>query len=446
MRYAKKTRKAGDSVAQTNEDKLTAPFGLLGRTLGHSWSPQIHERLGSVPYALIELEPNELEPFVCSSESSWQGLNVTIPYKRDAARLADEVSDNVKRLGVANTLIRRSDGTIFADNTDLAGFAWMLERFCAQKLGATATAVLGGQEVLVLGSGGASQAVRAALIDVGATPVIVSRKGPETYEGLTARHPHAALVVNATPVGMYPNCPATPLSQEDLANLRELKGVVDVVYNPLRTGLCLAAEQLGLPYESGLGMLVAQARASSELFQGRPLADDLVATIRDDLVRSMANVILIGMPGAGKTSCGKRLAKLIGRSFVDMDHVIEADCGRSPADIISEDGEAAFRSIETRVTAAYASRSGLVIACGGGVVTRPENYAILHQNGTIVLIDRPLDQLRTEGRPISQKHGVEALAAQRMGLYRSWADLILPCTGSADGDALAVRDKLGLTS
>ena len=218
--------------------------------------------------------------------------------------------------------------------------------------------------------------------------------------------------------------------------------MLDVVYNPRRTGICLAAERLGIPSESGLAMLVAQAFFASELFQGRKLDEALVDKIEQDILAETQNVILIGMPGSGKSSCGRALARLLGRPFVDVDDAIAAESGRSAAEIIRSEGEGAFRAIETRVTGGYAARSGLVIACGGGVVTRPENYDLLHQNGTIVLLDRPLEELSSRGRPVSQAKGVARLAAERMGLYRAWADITLTCTGSAEGDALAVRRLL----
>lgn len=421
-----------------------APFGLVGHPLGHSWSPQIHARLGSVPYELHDLEPDEVAPFLRGG--AWRGLNVTIPYKRRAAELADARSPRVERLGVANTLVRREDGTILAENTDVLGFAWMLARFCRRELGCSARETLGGREVLVLGSGGASHAVRAALEDaeVGARAVVVSRKGPETYEGLAERHGDAALLVNTTPVGMFPNCPASPLDDATLAGLTGLRGVLDVVYNPTRTGICLAAERLGLPSESGLAMLVAQALFSSELFQGHSLDDALVDGIEAELRGLTQNVVLIGMPGAGKTSCGRALARRLARPFADVDDTIRAEQGHSAAEIIREDGEDAFRAIEHDVTARLGARSGLVIACGGGVVERAENYDALHQNGRIVLLDRPLEELSASGRPVSQDRGVERLAAERMGRYRAWADVTLRCTGSAESDAAALAGLLGL--
>lgn len=425
------------------KDLDAAPFGLVGRTLGHSWSRQIHERLGSAPYALHELEPDEVAPFV--RDGAWRGLNVTIPYKRRAAELADERSPRVERLGAANTLVRREDGSILAENTDVLGFFWMLARFCRRELGSSVSEALGSRKALVLGSGGASQAVRLALEEyAGMDVVTVSRSGKETYEGLARRHDDAALVVNTTPVGMFPNCPASPLDEETLSALTGLVAVLDVVYNPRRTGLLLAAERLGLPAESGLAMLVAQALYASELFQGRDLDDSLVAEVEGQIRAQTENVVLIGMPGAGKSSCGRALARLLGRPFVDVDEAIALECGRSAAQIIREDGEEAFRAVETEVTGRYAARSGLVLACGGGVVTREENRDLIRQNARVVFLDRPIAELSDDGRPMSQTKGVERLAAERMDAYRSWADVTLPCTGSPAGDAELARRLLVL--
>ena len=422
----------------TQTDK--APFGLLGRTLGHSWSPWIHNLLGSAPYALFEREPEEVANFI--RHGTWRGINVTIPYKRNAFELADETSDRAARLGVANTLVRRSDGTVFADNTDVGGFSWMLNRFCRRTMEASAKEALDGAPVLVLGSGGASRAVQAALAECGARASVVSRKGSDNYTNLIERHGDARLVVNTTPVGMYPACPASPLTTEQLSALGHLGGVLDVVYNPARTGLCLAAEGLGIPYESGLAMLVSQAKQSSELFQGIGIDDGEVARIEADLRAQMLNIIIIGMPGVGKTSTGAALAHRLNRPFIDMDDAFELEHGIGAADYIRQKGEPAFRDAETIVLSSYASRSGLVIACGGGVVERPENYRLLHQNGTIVMLDRPIENLSTFGRPVSQAEGVAAIAHRRMGLYRRWADLIVPCTGTPSGDAAEICSKL----
>ncbi len=417
-------------------------FGLLGRTLGHSWSPRIHAMLGSAPYELVELEPDELAPFV--REGSWRGLNVTIPYKKAVVPLADEASERVRRLGAANTLVRRADGSIFADNTDVLGFSWQLECFCEQHLDRSAQEALAHKSVLVLGSGGASKAVSMVLADLDARVVVISRQGPEDYASITRRHAGASLVVNTTPVGMYPACPASPIPGRTLSCLRQLQGVIDVVYNPMRTGLCLEAEKLGIPSASGLSMLVGQALRSSELFQSRTLDSALVQVIEGEIRRETTNVALIGMPGAGKTSSGRLLAQLTSRTFVDLDDAFQASYGISPADCILQQGEHEFRRLETAVLATYGMRSGMVIACGGGVVMRPENYDLLHQNSTIIMLDRKLSELSDHNRPVSQAKGIERLARERMDLYRSWADHIVSCTGSAAGDATEIRAILGL--
>lgn len=419
----------------------TAPFGLLGRKLAHSWSPRIHTALGSAPYGLFEREPDEVADFV--RNGSWRGINATIPYKRLAAELADERSPRVERLGVANTLVRREDGTIYADNTDVLGFAWMLERLTRRELGLSPTQAFGGRKALVLGSGGASQAVQAALEDVCARVVVISRTGDETYATLTERHADARLLVNTTPVGMYPHCPASPVPEEQLRQLTGLAAIVDVVYNPERTGLCLAAERLGIPCASGLPMLVSQALYASELFQGTSLDHDAVEGIEASIRLTTRNVIFIGMPGCGKTGAGKRLARMVGRPFVDLDDCFVVDHGLTPADCILIHGEDTFRTLESQTAASFGARSGLVIACGGGIVMRPANYDVLHQNGTIVFLDRPLEELSSSNRPLSQAKGIERLARERMGLYRSWADIELACTGSAQGDADAFFGLLG---
>ncbi len=417
------------------------PFGLLGRKLGHSWSRPIHEQLGSAPYRHIELEPDQVAPFI--EAGGWQGLNVTIPYKIEAARLADERSPRVEALGAANTLVRRADGRVFAENTDVLGFSWMLGRFCEREIGSDTAKSLGGKKALVLGSGGASQAIQASLAETGAEVVVVSRSGADNYGNLIERHADAALIVNTTPVGMYPDCPATPIAEEDLARMPGLLAVLDVVYNPRRTGICLAAEHIGIPSESGLAMLVAQAFFASELFQAKKLDERLIEGIEATIYRQTQNIVLIGMPGAGKTTTGRRLAHRLGRPFVDVDEAVAQKCGRSAASIIETDGEDAFRRIETEVTGECCACSGLVVACGGGVVTRPENLDLLRQNGTVVMIDRPLSELSSSGRPMSRAKGIKRLADERMDAYRSWSDVRIACSGSAEGDAAQILETLG---
>lgn len=415
-------------------------YGVLGQVLAHSWSPEIHAALASYEYKKYELQPEELKSFI--EEGSWSGLNVTIPYKKEVIKWASEVGEEAKRLGAANTLTRKADGTFKADNTDLFGFSYMLRRFAKRHY--QSTNALKGMEALVLGSGGAAQAIVAALEDEGAKPHVISRSGADTYENVLERHADAELIVNTTPVGMYPNCPASPLSLETMRALPKLKGVLDAIYNPERTGIMLNAEKLQIPAESGLVMLVAQAFRSSEIWQNKTLDPAVIDEIEAKLLSTMRNIVIIGMPGSGKTSSGRELAALTGRTHIDLDKAFNEHYKRSAAEVIQEDGEDAFRAMETAIAKDYCSRSGLVISCGGGIVTRPENYDLLHQNATIVMIDRPITELSSKGRPLSKSKGVEKLAEERMGLYRAWADYIQPCTGSAHGDALEIAQQLGL--
>lgn len=384
--------------------------GLLGRKLSHSYSPQIHEKLADYSYTLFEKEPEEVRDFLLGGP--WDTLNVTIPYKKDAFACCSELSDEAKRTGSVNTLVRLPGGGIYGANTDVYGFQYtLLEVFGNED-------ELRGKKALIFGNGGAAPSVREALESFGLQVTIISRTGEDNYTNLT-RHKDAKILVNATPVGMYPE---NGKAVVDLSGFPEAEAVFDLIYNPARTSLLLQAEALGIPCRNGLTMLVAQAKKSAEIFLGKELPDALIPEIRGALSKELQNLILIGMPGSGKTTVGKALSEALQRPFADSDEEIEKRSGRTPERIIEEDGEEVFRKIETEVLTELGKRSGLVIATGGGVVTRKENHPLLHQNGRIVWLTRPIDKLSTEGRPLSKKTPLAELYRVREPLYRAFSD------------------------
>ena len=384
--------------------------GLLGEKLGHSYSPQIHSYLADYSYDLVEVAPEKLGEFLNSNSLS--GFNVTIPYKKAVIPYCAQLSSQAAELGSVNTVIRLPDGTLYGDNTDYYGFYKMLERSQLN---------IKGKKVLVLGSGGASVTVRAVLSHAQANVVTISRSGADNYTNLHL-HRDAAVIVNTTPVGMYPNTGISPI---DLALFPQLEGVLDVVYNPARTQLLLDAENLGLKTENGLYMLVSQAKKAAELFTGTEIADWKIDSIYKNLSAQMENIVLVGMPGCGKTSIANALGALTGREVVDTDAEIVKLAGRPIPEIFAQDGEEVFRQLETQVLRAFGHRSGLILSTGGGCVTQERNYPILHQNGRLYWILRQLEALPIDGRPISIVQSRESLYARREPMYRRFADHIV---------------------
>lgn len=401
--------------------------GLLGRKLGHSYSPQIHALMGSYSYKLFEKEPVEVADFVKNGD--FTGINVTIPYKKDVIPCMDELSPMAKRMGAVNTIVRRADGTLFGHNTDYFGFSSMVRRSGLS---------VAGKKVLVLGSGGASNTAVKVLEDMQAQVVIISRSGENNYQNLHL-HADASVIVNTTPVGMYPNTGVSPVELKDFP---KLEGVLDMIYNPARTQLLLDAEELGLPHENGLWMLVAQAKEASEYFGGKPLDDGIIEAVYNTLSAQMQNIVLIGMPGCGKSTVGSALAETLHRTFVDADAEIVKLAGKPIPQIFAEEGEEAFRAYETQVLSDLGKKSCLVISTGGGCVTKPRNYPLLHQNSRIVWLKRKLDRLPTEGRPLSQSGKLIQMYEERWPLYESFADCIVDNNTEIAETIRTIRAKL----
>lgn len=410
-----------------------APYGLIGEKLSHSWSAAIHEKLGSFPYQLHELSTSELKGFL--KDQPWQGLNVTIPFKKDAYALADSASEDAQAIGAANTLVKDINGFIAADNTDVYGFEYLVKSLKVN---------LSQKKAIVFGAfGGAGQAICYALKKGGAYVVGVSRNPHEsssyvdcaiTYDQIKS-HYDANLLVNATPVGMFPHAGISPLSKEELAAFTSLQCVIDLIYNPLRSQLLLDAESLGILNANGLKMLVAQAARASSLFLGKDVSGSQIENISRELHASKENIVLIGMPGVGKTSTGEALAKLLNRPWIDTDFLIKQKARCEAATYLQTHGEAAFRRLEHEVIQEISGMTGVVISCGGGVVVTPANYQALRQNGKLVYLTRPLEDLAIVGRPLSERMGVQNLAAVRIPLYEAWADITFSCLGSPDADA-----------
>lgn len=380
--------------------------GLLGRKLSHSYSPQIHAYLGDYPYTLFEREPEDVEDFL--KHGDFTAINVTIPYKKTVMSYC-RLTDTAKYMGSVNTIVRQPDGSLLGHNTDYFGFTSMVRKSGLD---------VKGKKCLVLGSGGASVTAVAVLKEMGVQVVVISRSGEENYDNLH-RHADAAVICNCTPVGMYPHNGVSPV---DLDLFPHLEGVLDMIYNPARTKLLMDAENRGLVAENGLWMLVAQAKEAAEWFLDKKLPDSLIQSVYDNMRRQMENIILIGMPGCGKSTIGRLLAARLGKEFVDADEALVNTYGNDIPSIFASEGEQGFRQKETAVLEKLGKQAGLVIATGGGCVTRSENYPLLHQNGTLFWIQRDLAQLPSEGRPLSQITKMEDMFRIRKPLYEQFAD------------------------
>ena len=395
-------------------------FGVLGKSLPHTYSPQIHKAFADYEYTVLERNEEQVKALFEGAEGL-DGFNVTIPYKKLAASLCTEVSDEVRELGAANTIVRLPDGGFKGYNTDVFGFTYMLE---------SAGIEVAGKSCLILGTGGASVAVEYALKKMGAAKIdFCSRSGGINYENVYELAADTQIVVNATPVGMFPNVDDSPL---DLSRFAKLYAAADIVYNPSRTRFLQQAKALGLKNAGGLSMLVAQAWQASRIFMqqgvvstGSGTANEKIDSVIKSLQDQMLNITLVGMPGCGKTTLGKKLAKQLNRTFIDLDIQFKEEYAATPAEVISTKGEDEFRRMETQLAKKILPQSGLVIATGGGIVTRKENWFYLRANSKVCYLERPLDCLLkqdTSNRPLSRSAGIEELYKKRTPLYEEVCD------------------------
>lgn len=417
-------------------------YGLIGKTLVHSYSKEIHEALGRYQYQLFSLAEDEMPDFINARD--FRGLNVTIPYKKDVIPLCDEVTDLARGIGAVNTLfwknasgtgssesISQEDKILVGHNTDYEGFLYAASR---------AGIDFEGKGVLILGTGGTSLMARRAAADQNAAKIHIASRHPETdppsgseiqdagilstvsYDQLPEIADSIDVIVNTTPVGTFPN------NMQQVIRLKDFPGcqaVIDVIYNPFKTALLLEAEKLGLKYTNGLPMLVAQATAAAGYFLGTPGAFQKEnQRIIKSMKQQMGNIVLIGMPGTGKSLIGKLLAELTGKTLQDTDAKIEEEAKMTTPEIFKREGEAGFRDRESAICKKLGKERNLIIATGGGAILRPENVDALRQNGTLVHITRSIDKLPTRGRPLSKNiETLKKMETQRMPLYKAAADI-----------------------
>ena len=392
-------------------------YGLIGEKLGHSFSKPIHEKISDYTYELKEISKENLDSFM--KEKTFSGINVTIPYKEDVITYLDEVDSAAKTIGAVNTIINR-DGRLYGYNTDFFGMKLMIEKNGFD---------FSGRKVLILGSGGTAKTSRAVSEALGASDIItVSRSGDVNYENVTMLHSDADFIINTTPCGMYPNNDTYAI---DPALFPSLKGIIDAVYNPLKTTIIQKGEELGIKGITGLYMLVAQAVLAAEKFMDTSLDVERISDeIFSEIVKEKQNIVLIGMPGSGKSTIGKALAETLGREFLDTDDMITEMHGVI-SDIFANKGEAYFRDIETQAVKEASKKSGFVIATGGGAVLRKENVTALKQNGLVFFLNRPLENIiPTSDRPLSSD--IQALKKrfeERYSIYMATGDFEITVDG-----------------
>lgn len=388
-------------------------YGLIGEKLGHSFSKDIHERIADYTFDLIPLSKEEFKTFMEKKE--FTALNVTIPYKKDVIPYLDEMDEHAKAIGAVNTIVNR-DGKLKGYNTDFTGFLYMVKKHNVH---------MEGKKVLIIGNGGASAAIQAVVQHESAGSMViidvVPGNGAISYDEMFSSHLDAEIIINTSPIGMYPRISNAPI---DISMFHKCEAVLDVIYNPILTRLCFEAQEMDIKRVNGLEMLIAQAKQSVEFFLDKSIDDQIIDDIYQDMLRERCNIVLIGMPSAGKTTIGKMLENRMQKEFIDLDDIIIEKAGKSIPEIFEESGEAGFRAIETEAAIEVSKLNNKIIATGGGTIKHKVNMDYLRQNGITIFIDRDVDKLISSdpNRPLSKStDALEKMHAERLPLYQKYA-------------------------
>ena len=405
-------------------------FGCIGRRLGHSFSKEIHNALSDYEYELLELEPSELKDFF--AKRAFRGINVTVPYKEAVIPFLDAIDSSAEAIGAVNTIVKGTDGKLTGYNTDFYGMSELILH---------AGIDISRKKIAILGTGGTAKTARAVARHLGATEVLTVSRTPKSeeisYKELYDKHSDTDVIINTTPVGMFPEPYKSPV---DIEAFEGLSGVIDAVYNPLRTMLVRGARARGVAAEGGLYMLVAQAVRASEIFLGTSYPEGTTEKVFAKILCEKESIVLIGMPGCGKTTVGGLLSDGLSRVLIDTDELIVKNAGMSIPEIFKKYGEAHFRALEAEAVKVAAMVPSAIIATGGGAVLSSENISVLKQNGRIYFIDRPLDSLiPTDDRPTaSDKEKIKALYEARYEIYKTAADTVIDDTESAEAVMKAI--------
>ena len=394
-------------------------YGLIGEKLEHSFSKQIQTRIAELQnvkdyqYDFVELNKEQFVEFMKKKE--FKGINVTLPYKKAVIPYIDVLDESAEKMGAVNTIVNR-DGKLYGYNTDFGGFLYMVKAHNVH---------MEGKKVLLIGNGGASAAVQAVCKYEKAKDIIVvsrsANNGAISYDEMYTSHLDADIVVNTSPVGMYPNIANSPI---DVSWFHKLECVLDVVYNPILTRLCFEAQELDIKRVIGLEMLIAQAKYSFEYFEDVKFDDSIIDEIKKEMLKDRCNIVLIGMPSAGKTTIGKMLQDKLGKTFVDLDDMIIEKAGKTIPEIFQESGETGFRAIETEVAIEASKMNNMIIATGGGAIKHKVNMDFLRLNGITIYIDRDVDKLISSdpNRPLSSsKQALQQMHKERQPLYQKYA-------------------------